>query len=213
MIEVYGRPDSSAVARVMWMLGELDLPHKRHDWGGAYGGNDDEAYRAMQPAGKIPAVKLPCGNSLWESNAIIRYFAALHPEYGFLPDDLIERAHAEAWMDWSGPFAGAVSVIRKSYKATDATIESVAKETQRVMPTLQILEKQLSSRAYVSGDSLTVSDFALGVWGHRLMRCPSEVSLDSVPHIRRWMAQLTERPAFQTHVAEKVSAGRQALGG
>ncbi|WP_273242483.1 glutathione S-transferase N-terminal domain-containing protein [Hyphomonas atlantica corrig.] len=121
MITVYGRPDSSAVARVMWTIGELGLEYERVDWGGAFGGNDEAEYRAICPSGKIPAVRLGNGESLWESNAIIRYLCVKDQTHRFLAQAPLARAKTEAWMDWSGAFQTAVSNIRKVYKPADAT--------------------------------------------------------------------------------------------
>lgn len=213
MWKVFGRADSSAVAKVMWMLEELGLPHERTDWGGAFGGNDDPAYRVMQPAGRIPALQLPTGDTLWESNTIVRYLAAVHPASGFLPQAALPRARVEAWMDWAVEFARAVGALRRAYKAGDATVASVTAAVEAVNPTLRVLEQRLLDRRFVAGASLTTADFALGVWGHRLFRSPEPVPLGSFPALRGWLSRLQARPAFQTHVVAKVSVGPQPLGG
>lgn len=212
VIEVWGRPDSSAVARVMWTLAELDLPVRRHDWGGAFGGNDNPAYRVMQPAGRIPAVRLPSGDTLWESNAIIRYFTALDAARGLLPADPIERAHADAWMDWSASLATAVNAIRSAYRHPDATAASVAAAAARVRPTLEVLEAALRAGPFVLGDVLTVADLALGVWGHRLHRCPPGARPEQLPAVDAWLARLRARPAYAAEVVAHVSARSQRIG-
>lgn len=210
--EIYGRADSSAVAKVMWMAEELALPVVRHDWGGRYGGNDDPSYRKIQPAGRIPALRLPNGEALWESNTIIRFLAATHPHTGFLPQAALPRARVESWMDWANAFSMAVGKLRTTYKAPGATVAQVLEASTTVGPVLRILETQLSDRPYVAGDALTAADFALGVWGHRLFRCPDPVPLKSYPALRSWLSRLQGRPAFQTHVVAQVSAGPQTLG-
>lgn len=213
MWKVFGRADSSAVAKVMWMLEELGLPHERTDWGGAFGGNDDPAYRAMQPAGRIPVLQLPTGDTLWESNTIVRYLAAVHPASGFLPQAALPRARVEAWMDWAGDFARAIGTLRRAYKASDATVASVTAAVEAVSPIVRVLEQRLEDRRFVAGSTLTTADFTLGVWGHRLFRSPEPVPLGSFPALRGWLSRLQARAAFQTHVVAKVSAGPQPLGG
>lgn len=213
MITVYGRPDSSAVARVMWTLGELGLEHHRVDWGGAFGGNNERDYRVMCPSGRIPAIKFADGDSLWESNSIIRYLCAAQDGHDFLPDDHLRRAQVEAWMDWSPAFQSAVSSIRKVYKPDDATQADIDAVLKQVDPNLQILEHQLSGQAYVMGPAISAADFALGVWAHRLWRCPPEAKPNNTPAIWAWIDRLQERPAYQEHVMAKVSAGPQSIGG
>lgn len=213
MIKIYGRPDSSAVARVMWTIGELGLEYERVDWGGKFGGNDDPDYRAIQPAGKIPAVTFEDGASLWESNAVIRYLCDVHGRGCFLPEGRIERAHMEAWMDWSGSFAGAVSRIRKAYKPASATQAEIDGVIEAVRPLIDILNSRLDGREFVLGGDITAADFALGVWAHRLWRCPDSAKPDGLGPIWRWLERLQERPAYQRHVMDKVSAGPQTVGG
>ena len=211
-IEVWGRADSSAVARVMWTLGELGLPCVRHDWGGKFGGNDDPSFRAMQPAGRIPAVRLPGGATLWESNAVIRYLTATHATGGLMPADPIVRARADAWMDWSAAFADAVSGIRSAYRSADATPEAIAAARTRSLPVLHVLEQALDRQDFVMGDTMTMADLSLGVWGHRLHRCPEGARPADLPAVDAWLARLRTRAAYREHVVAHVSARPQTIG-
>ena len=213
MIKVYGRPDSSAVARVMWTIGELGLEYERLDWGGPHGGNDTPDYRAMNPSGKIPAVQLENGQALWESNAIIRYLCALEPTHRYLPLDPLERARIEAWMDWAGALQNAVSRIRKAYKPAGATQSDIDAELDQVAPILRVLDTQLAGQNFVMGHDITAADFALGVWAHRLWRCPPVAKPQEMDAIWKWLERLQARPAYREHVMEKVSAGPQNVGG
>ncbi|MEL7546246.1 MAG: glutathione S-transferase family protein [Pseudomonadota bacterium] len=213
MITVFGRPDSSAVARVMWTIGELDVPHKRIDWGGAYGGNDDKDYRQMNPAGRIPAIRLEDGNSLWESNTIIRYLCAMYGGESLLPTDFRARANVEAWMDWSPAFANAISQLRKAYKPADATMERVEHVNVAIRPVLEILDTQLQDRAFILGDDFGCADIALGVWAHRLWRVPEDCRPKDLPALYGWIERLQQRPAYEIHVMEQVSAGPQRFQG
>lgn len=203
---VYGRPDSSAVARVLWTLAELNVPFERRDWGGAFGGGDDRAYRALQPAGKIPAVVLPDGRSLWESNAIIRYFAGVYDPGGVTPADPVARAQAEAWMDWSAAFQKAISDIRKAVKED----VPLAPARAAAAPVIAILEARLTGQAFVMGESFTTADLALGVWGHRFWRLKPEARPIAAPAIEAWLVRLRARPAYQAHVVAAVSVPKNA---
>ena len=124
----------------------------------------------MCPSGKIPAIRFENGESLWESNAIIRYLCAIDPETRFVPEDPFQRAHLEAWMDWAGALQSAVSSIRKAYKPVSATAHEIAEAVEQSMPVLKILERRLFDRDFVMGAEISAADFALGVWGHRLWR-------------------------------------------
>ena len=56
MLTILGRNNSSNVQKVMWAVGELGLAHERKDVGGAFGGNKDAAYLAMNPNGLVPTI-------------------------------------------------------------------------------------------------------------------------------------------------------------
>src|SRR5438477_11943485 len=74
MIKIWGRNTSVNVQKVMWTVGELDLPHERVDIGGSFGKNNEPAYLAMNLNGLVPTLEED-GFILWELNSIVRYLA------------------------------------------------------------------------------------------------------------------------------------------
>ena len=100
MIKIWGRNTSSNVQKVMWAIGEMNLPHQRIDVGGAFGKNQEPAYLAMNPNGLVPTLEEEDGFTLWELNSIVRYLAAKHADRTLEPADLRTRALAHKWMDW-----------------------------------------------------------------------------------------------------------------
>ena len=94
MIKIWGRNTSSNVQKVMWAIGEIDLPHQRIDVGGAFGKNREPPYLAINPNGLVPTLEEEDGFTLWESNSIVRYLAARHANRTLEPADLRTRALA-----------------------------------------------------------------------------------------------------------------------
>jgi glutathione S-transferase len=213
VVTVFGRRDSSAVARVMWTIGELGLPFERLDRGGAFGGLDDPGYLALNPAGRIPALRLPTGVTLWESNAIIRYLTCTHAPNLLWFEDALTRAEAEAWMDWSSSLGGAVGRIRSAYRAVGATVETCRPVVRAEAAVIAVLERRLADRSFLMGESLSMADLSLGVIGHRLGRVPTALGLPATPGISRWLKALAQRPAFRRHVIDAVTVGIQQVGG
>ena len=167
----------------------------------------------MNPSGKIPAIKFEHGATLWESSTIIRYLCRANAREDLLPTAPLAAAQVEAWMDWAGAFADAVSKLRKAYKPADATLEQVKAANESIRPVLQIVETQLAGRDYIAGDAFSCADMALGVWAHRLWRCPEALRPTELPNLYAWIGRLQTRPAYQEHVMAKVSAGPQAFRG
>ena len=91
MIKIWGRNTSVNVQKVMWAVGELELPHERIDVGGAFGKNKEPAYLAMNPNGLVPTLEED-GFLLWESNSIVRYLAAKYGAGKLEPADMRSRA-------------------------------------------------------------------------------------------------------------------------
>lgn len=208
MIKVWGRHDGSNVIKAMWCIGELGIEYERVDWGGKFGGNDDPAYRAMNPNGRLPTIEEEDGWSVWESGAVIRYLSAKHDMGGLYPSDLRERADADRWMDWSSLNLAPFNPVYLDYffrlPAEERDLSTVESAIKATTPWYDILDAHLADRDYVCGDRLTIGDIPAGVLTHRWMTwTPGE--RPSHPNVEAWYARLCERPAYQEHVLEKTN--------
>jgi glutathione S-transferase len=201
MIRIWGRSTSSNVQKVMWAIGELDLPHERIDIGGSFGKNNEPAYLAMNPNGLVPTLEED-GFFLWESNSIVRYLAAKHGAGRLEPADLRARARANSWMDWqlsvaspaiTGMFWGLIRTPpeKRDHAAIDAS-------RTRTTAAMGILDAQLAKTAFLAGDALSMGDIPAAVMAYRFRRLvPERARLD---HLERWFGGIEARPAFKQHV-------------
>ena len=57
MLTIWGRRTSSNVQALMWCVGELQLPYRRHDVGHRHGGNDTPDFLRMNPNGTVPVLR------------------------------------------------------------------------------------------------------------------------------------------------------------
>ena len=57
MLKIWGRNTSSNVQKVMWAIGEMNLPHQRIDVGGAFGKTREASYLAMNPNALVPTLE------------------------------------------------------------------------------------------------------------------------------------------------------------
>jgi hypothetical protein len=53
MLKIWGRNTSSNVQKVMWAVGEMNVPVDRLDIGGPFGRNKEPAYLAINPNGLV----------------------------------------------------------------------------------------------------------------------------------------------------------------
>ena len=202
MIKIWGRNTSVNVQKVMWAVGELELPHERIDVGGAFGKNNEPAYLAMNPNGLVPTLEED-GFVLWESNAIVRYLAAKYGAGKLAPADPRSRARASSWMDWQLTVAHPPltpvfwGLIRTPPEKRDhAAIEAGKVKTLSAM---QIVDAQLANTAFIAGDTFSMGDIAVGAITYRFRRLMPERPM--LQHLERWFAGLERRPPFQEHVA------------
>src|SRR5579872_5384014 len=100
MLKILGRRNSLNVQKVMWLIGELNIPHEHISVGGNFGGLDAPEFLAMNPHGRIPVI-LDDETIVWESHAILRYLAACYGQDQFWSADPAIRAKSDEWMDWS----------------------------------------------------------------------------------------------------------------
>src|SRR5258708_2000532 len=97
-VKLYGYFRSSAAYRVRIALNLKKIPHETaaiHLTRGG-GAQFSDAFRAINPQKRVPALTLSSGETLIQSLAIIAYLDEVHPEPPLLPADAIERAHVRA---------------------------------------------------------------------------------------------------------------------
>ena len=207
MLTIWGRANSSNVMKVMWGVGELGLPHKRIDAGGAFGGLDTPEFKAMNPNGLVPVIREEDGFTLWESNAILRYLALKHPASGLAPTDLRQFADMDRWMEWqtkslAGPCFQVFAQMHRvaPEKRDPAVIAAGIKETAEHF---RMMEPILEKTPYLTGASFTLAEVALGVMAYRWFEMAIE--RPPMPAVEAWYGRLKTRPAFKTHIALGLS--------
>ncbi len=206
MITVWGRENSVNVQIVMWTAAELGLDVDRKDVGGAFGGLDTENYRAMNPNGRIPT--LQDGDlTLWESNACARYLAARYGAGGLWPENPVERATADMWMDWKkttliGPMTTVFWGLVRTAEA-DRDLMAIKTAADTAADLYGMLDKWLAGKDFVQGSDLTIGDIPVGAMAHRFMNLVTD--RPDMPNLEAWYARLKDRPGYRAHVMLPIS--------
>jgi glutathione S-transferase len=203
MLTVWGRKTSSNVQALMWCIGELELPFRRHDIGHKYGGRDTPEFLAMNPNGTVPVLQDEDGEPLWESGAILRYLGSRYGGAPFWPQDLQTRTRVDKWAEWSKiniamNFTAPIfwRVVRTAPEDRDEA--AIGEAIGFLGNKLDIAEHQVSCHAFLVGDEFTLADIQ---FGHVLYRY-FDIAIDRPDHsaLRRYYDRLTTRPAFRQHV-------------
>lgn len=198
MLRILGRISSINVQKVVWCAREIGLPFERTDIGGAFGGTDTPAYRAMNPNGLVPVID-DDGFVMWESNAIVRYLAAGYSEGNLWPDSPKARADADRWMDWQATELGPamrdafIQLVRTTPERRDQIrVATSANASEQLM---EILDEHLAKRDYMTGRSFTMGDIPVGLQIHRWLGMG--VSRVPRPNVEAWYARLRARSGAQ----------------
>ena len=142
---------------VRWMLEEVGQPYETEIV--PYDRMKDPAYLAVNPMGKVPAIKH--GNHVvTECAAICAYLADAFPQAGLGPRD-DEKADYYRWMFYAaGPVEAAVSNQAMGWTPTP--------ERERMFgygnfdKVVAVLDELFSLRDYVCGDRFTAADVYVG---------------------------------------------------
>lgn len=196
MLKIWGRMSSINVQKVVWCVGELGCEFERIDAGGAFGVVDTPAFHRLNPNHKVPVIDDE-GFVLWESNAIVRYLCAKHPETGLYPGPLAARADCDRWMDWQATeFAPAmrdafIQLVRTAPQERQAALAD--ESIQCTEPMLAILDAALNGKQFIGGDRFTMADIPLACTAHRWNGLPIERI--ARPHVDNWLDRVSRRAA------------------
>jgi len=202
MLKIWGRKNSANVQKVTWAIGETGVAHGHTEVGGAFGGNREPAFLALNPNGLVPVMQ-DGDVVLWESNAIVRYVALKYGAGRLAPADPAMRARADQWMDWQQTTVSAPMVttfwglVRTPEAKRDHA--AIAQAEKRYAEAMTVLDAHLAKTPFIAGQTFCMGDIPLAIMAHRyLYLFPDHPPLR---HLRRWYDVLAARKAFQDHVA------------
>lgn len=149
------------------------------------------------PFGKAPALELPDGRLLPESNAILMW---LGEGTRLVPTGVDDRAMMLAWMFWEqNQHEGTVAVRAALRNYPDrqhlATPERMANLLECGHAALAIMEKRLLAHDWLVGDSVSLADICLYAYTHTAgSRGGFDMAL--FPAINRWLARISDLPGY-----------------
>jgi glutathione S-transferase len=163
-------------------------------------------YVKLNPNKKMPTLE-DGGFVLWESNAILFYMAATHPEIDLWPSDVKGQADVLRWFAWENGHWDAESVGMVSFEkgskvvmglgpADPAFIERGEKNFARFAA---VLDGYLAGRKWLVGDRLSLADFSVG--GVIPSAEAMELPIAKYPEISRWYSQVSALPGWHSKMS------------
>ena len=207
MLRLYDYLPSGNGYKVRLLLTQLAISFQLVECDILKGATRTPDFLAKFPSGRIPAVEFDDGKLLFESNAIISYFAE---NTHFSSQNSFERAQILQWLFFE-------QYSHEPYLASVRYLVHVAPEVQdprraildvmirRGYDALDVMEKHLASREWFVGSSYSTADIALYVYTH--VADEGGFDLGKYSAIRGWLARVKSQPRHIaiTHRPESTS--------
>jgi len=182
--------------KVSIVLEELALPYTVTSIDLMEGEQKQPEFLALNPNGRIPVIVDHDNNDfvLFESGAIMQYLARKVGK--LIGSDANNEAQVMQWLMFQmggvGPMMGQANVFaRYAPEKIPFAIERFQRECRRLF---EVLDSQLEKTEYLAGN-YSIADIANWSWVH-IYEWP-DISIDGLPHLKRWLDAVTERPAVQ----------------
>ncbi len=199
MIDLYYWPTPNG-RKITIMLEEVGLPYRIVPVDIGRGAQFEPEFLAISPNNRMPAIvdDEPLGGgapiSIFESGAILLYLGEKTGQ--LLPKDPRGKYEVTQWLMWQmgglGPMCGQAHHFREY--APEKIPYAIDRYTNEVNRLYGVLDRRLSDREYLAGE-YSIADIAAWPWV-----VPAKVqgqNLDDFPHVKRWFAAITARPAVE----------------
>ncbi|GAA6199430.1 glutathione-dependent disulfide-bond oxidoreductase [Aquicoccus sp. SU-CL01552] len=158
----------------------------------------------VNPNSKIPALMDRSGETpvrVFESGAILLHLAEKFGAFLGAPGDRPEMLSWLFWQMGSAPYLGGGFGHFYAYapEKWQYPIDRFAMEVKRQ---LDVLNRNLAERRFMTGDDYTIADMAIWAWyGQlalgRLYSAATFLDVESYEHVQRWAKEIDARPAVQ----------------
>ena len=160
-----------------------------------------EAYTAINPMQRVPALVLDDGTVIAESMAICLYFEALNPSPPLFGTSAVERAMVEMWNRFvehylSLPVAQVFRHLHPGMKEMEVPQVAAWGEANksRVEAFLPVLDRQLAAGPFVCGAHYSVADITTLV-AIDFMKPAKLAVAPQYGNIARWHTEVSARPS------------------
>lgn len=152
------------------------------------------------PLGKIPALVLDDGLTLFDSQVITEYSDAISPVGHLIPATPRERALVKRWEAMADGVldAGVAIVLEKRRPANEQSPTWMTRQGGKMERGLAQMSRELGERTWCMADSLTLADLATGVTLFWLdFRFPELNWRGQYPNLAQLANRLGQRRSFQ----------------
>ncbi len=186
-LQVYGDSISGNCLKVKWVADHLGLAYDWIETDVLSGQTRTPEFLAMNPAGQVPAVRLPDGRPLAQSNAILLHLAE---GSDLIPSDAYQQARMLEWMFWEQyshePY---VAVARFQVRYLGKPVEELEPRlVERGASALRRMNEALVHGGFLAGDTVSLADVALVAYTR--MAPEGGFDLGAYPAVQAWIGRV-----------------------
>jgi glutathione S-transferase len=193
MLTLYDYLPSGNCYKVRLLLTQLGISFKRKGLDIVAGETRTSEFLAKFPNGRVPAVEFEDGTLLFESNAILWYFAE---GTGLLAADRLERARLLQWMFFEQynhePNIASRRFLLMYPRVQDERRVLMDRMLRGGYEALNVMESHLASNEFFVAGGYTIADICLDAY----TRVADEGGFDlsAFAAIRTWLGQMRAQP-------------------
>ena len=168
-----------------------------------------EDYRAINPLGYVPALRLDDGTVLTENSAILQYIADAYPGAGLAPpeSDRLARARLRQWLSFISTELHKALMTPLLGRETPADVK--AWTLKKYASRLAYLDDKLKGREFLL-DRFSVADGYLATVLNWTQATP-EIDLASHPNVKAYLERMRQRPSVAAALATEVPLFRAEI--
>jgi glutathione S-transferase len=168
-----------------------------------------EDYRAINPLGYVPALRLDDGTVLTENAAILQFVADAHPAAGLAPpeSDPLARAKLRQWLSFIGTELHKGLMLPLLVR--DAPPEVRAWTVRKYSSRLAYLDDKLEGREFLL-ERFSVADAYLATILNWTQATP-EIDIAAYPNVKAYLERTRQRPSVAAALTVEVPLFRAEM--
>jgi len=196
-LTLYDFPISGNCYKIRLLLSLLELDYENIFVDIKAGETLTDEFKKLNPRGLIPV--FADGNTvIWDSMAILTYIARQYGNDRWFPQNALAQAGVMQWLALSEnellyglARARAVFLFKRPFDLEQCQADAHIG--------LAAMNQQLATQKWLATDTVTIADIAC--YPYVSLADEGKVSLESYPHVRRWMEDIERLPNYAPMIA------------